>query len=86
MARYISLHTLGCLTRQGAEELTRKLEAATGFVTRRVLCNLVEGTLLAEFEAPNREVVEAWLAGQDFHYQWLLRIEYESSGGPLLPA
>ena len=29
MPRYLSQHTLACLTRQGAEDLARRLHAAT---------------------------------------------------------
>ncbi len=85
MARFVSLHTLACLTRQGAEELTRKLEGANGITTRRLLWNLVEGKLVAEFEAPDRGTLETCLAQQGIHYEWLLRIEYESSQGRLAP-
>src|SRR5262249_59794727 len=54
MARYLSLHTLACLTRQGAEELTARLAAATRVTTRRVLVNMVEGKMLVEFQASDR--------------------------------
>ena len=51
---------------------------------RRVLVNMQEGKMLVEFEAPNREELEKWLALQRFHFDWLLRVEYESSdSGPL---
>jgi hypothetical protein len=33
MPRYISLHTLACLTRQGAEQLTALLATGRGKVT-----------------------------------------------------
>jgi len=86
MARYISQHTLACLTRQGAEELTKRLYAATGVTARRVLVNMQEGTMLVEFDAPAREDLEKWFAAEKFHFDWLLRLELESSsGGPLQP-
>jgi hypothetical protein len=83
MARFISLHTLACLTRQGAEELTARLAHGSEVRTRRIVVNLYEGKMLAEFEADKRETVEAWLAGQKMHYDWLLRVELESDGGDL---
>ncbi|MFZ1205695.1 MAG: hypothetical protein WAN97_15390 [Candidatus Acidiferrales bacterium] len=85
MARYLSQHTLACLTRQGAEELTARLHHGGGQVAaRRVLVNMQEGKMWVEFEAPNREELEKWLALQRFHFDWLLRVEYESSdSGPL---
>ena len=85
MPRYVSLHTLACLTRQGAEELTVRLHAASAVQTRRVLVNLVEGKMLVEFDAPSREALENWLAGEGFHYDWLVRVELESSEGRLAP-
>ena len=55
MPRYVSLHTLACLTRQGAEELTARLATATGVTARRVLVNMVEGKMLVEFEVADRD-------------------------------
>jgi hypothetical protein len=83
MAFYISQHTLACLTRQGAEELTRRLQGAKTVKARRVLVNMQEGKMLVEFEAPSREELEKWLASEKFHFDWLLRIEFESTDGAL---
>ena len=86
MARYISMHTLACLTRQGAEELTRRLSAASGGIrTRHVLVSLHEGKMLVEFDAPDREALEKWLAAEKFHCDWLIRAELESAGEGLVP-
>jgi hypothetical protein len=86
MALYISQHTLACLTRQGAEDLTKRLLAATAVKGRRVLVNMQEGKMLVEFEASSREELEKWLASEKFHFDWLLRIELESAGGALRTA
>jgi hypothetical protein len=83
MPRYISQHTLACLTRQGAEELSKRILSAKSITARRVLVNMQEGKMLAEFDAPNREELEKWLSAEKFHFDWLLRLEYESSGGTL---
>ena len=83
MALYISQHTLACLTRQGAEELTRRLQGAKVVKARRVLVNMQEGKMLVEFEASGREELEKWLASEKFHFDWLLRIELESSDSAL---
>jgi hypothetical protein len=85
MPRYISQHTLACLTRQGAAELVRQVHAATLVTARRVLVNMQEGKMLIEFEAPAREELEKWLATEKFHFDWLLRIELESADGELRP-
>jgi hypothetical protein len=83
MALYISQHTLACLTRQGAEDLTRRLQGAKTVRARRVLVNMQEGKMLVEFEAQSREELEKWLRSEKFHFDWLLRIELESTDGAL---
>jgi hypothetical protein len=83
MARFISLHTLACLTRQGAEELTARMNRAPNVNLVRVAVNLYEGKMLAEFEADKRETIEQWMAEQKFHYDWLMRVELESQGEAL---
>lgn len=86
MARYISQHTLACLTRQGAQQLSQRLHAGAEVAARRVLVNMQEGKMLVEFEAPDREALEKWLAKEKFHFDWLLRVELESSSdGNLQP-
>ena len=39
--------------------------------------------MLAEFDAANREELEKWMAAEKFHFDWLLRIEFETSDGVL---
>ena len=85
MPRYLSLHTLACLTRQGAEELTARLHRATPVKARRVLVSLYDGKMLVEYEAPNREVLEQWLSAEGFHSDWVIRAELESTGAALQP-
>jgi hypothetical protein len=85
MPRYLSTHTLACLTRQGAEALNERLNAAAAVKTRRVLVDMIEGKMVVEFEAKDREILEAWLGAEGFHYDLLLRIEFESSGAGLAP-
>jgi hypothetical protein len=71
------------LTRQGAEELARRILAAESVTARRVLVNMQEGKMLAEFDATTREELEKWMAAEKFHFDWLLRIEFETSDGTL---
>jgi hypothetical protein len=79
MPRYISQHTLACLTRQGAEQLSRRLLGGTPVAARRVVFNMQEGKMLAEFDVSGREELEKWLAAGKFHFDWLLRIELEAA-------
>ena len=73
MARYLSFHSLACLTRQGAEQLALCLAAASGITARRIQVNMVEGKMLVEIEAPDRETLEAWFRAEGFHYDWVIR-------------
>jgi hypothetical protein len=86
MPRYISLHTLACLTRQGADHLVTRLAAAASVTTRRVQVNMIEGKMLVEFESPDRETLEKWFRDEGFHYEWVLRVEFEARDGKLEPA
>ncbi len=83
MARYLTMHTLACLTRQGAEQLVERLRAAQEVSLRRVLANMIEGKMLVEFEAADRERLEKYLEGASMQPDWILRIEYEAKDGPL---
>jgi hypothetical protein len=85
MPRYISMHSLACLTRQGAEQLAVRLAAASGIGAQRIQVNMVEGKMLVELEAPDREAVETWFRAQGFHYDWLMRVEWEFEEGKLKP-
>ncbi|MGH9701188.1 MAG: hypothetical protein ACRD52_17250 [Candidatus Acidiferrales bacterium] len=85
MPRYLSQHTLACLTRQGAEDLARRLHAATQVSARRVLVNMQEGKMLVEFDAASREELEKFLTAEKFHFDWLLRLEFEFADSGLHP-
>jgi hypothetical protein len=85
LPRYLSLHTLACLTRQGAEQLAVRFASARDVVMHRVEVNMVEGKMLVEFESSSREVLEAWLRSEGFHFDWLMRIELEFDDGKLVP-
>lgn len=85
MPRFLSQHTLACLTRQGAEELAARLFHSAAPAIRRVLVNLHEGKMLVEFDASSREELETWLQSERFHFDWILRIELESQEGSLHP-
>src|ERR1700687_2816850 len=86
MPRYISLHTLACLTRQGAEHLTARLAAADRVTMRRVQINMIEGKMLVEFESADRETLDKGVRDEGFHYDWVLRVEFEARGGRPEPA
>ena len=78
MARYLTQHTLACLTRQGAENLAQRMHSGGAAQAQRVLVNMLEGKMFVEFRAESREVLEAWLKTEGMHFDWLVRIEWET--------
>ena len=78
MPRYLTQHSLACLTRQGAEALAQRMLGGSTAQADRVLVNLLDGRMFAEFRAESREVLEAWLKAESMHYDWIVRIEWES--------
>jgi hypothetical protein len=78
MPRYLSQHTLACLTRQGAEALAERMQSGGAARAERVLVNMLEGKMFAEFRAESREALEGWLKSEGMHFDWLVRIEWET--------
>jgi hypothetical protein len=83
MPRYLSQHTLACLTRQGAETLAQRMQGGGPASAERVLVNMVEGKMFAEFRSDSRETLEAWLKTEGMHFDWIVRIEWETRDGKL---
>ena len=86
MPRYLTEHTLACLTRQGAEVLAQRMRAGGTARAERVLVNMLEGKMFVEFRAESREALEAWLKTEGMHFDFLMRIEWEMQGDKLQPA
>jgi hypothetical protein len=86
MPRYLTQHTLACLTRQGAEVLAQRMRAGGLAHAERVLVNMLEGKMFVEFRANSREDLEAWLETEAMHFDWLVRIEWETRNGKFQPA
>ena len=63
----------------------RLSRSVPGIATRRVVVNMMEGKMLVEFEAADRDDLEAWLSSEGVHYDWLLRVELELRNGKLEP-
>ena len=83
MPRYLSQHTLACLTRQGAETLAQRMQSGGPATAERVLVNMVEGKMFAEFLSDSRATLEAWLKTEGMHFDFLVRIEWEMHGDQL---
>jgi hypothetical protein len=83
MPRYLTQHTLACLTRQGAEALAQRMRAGELAHAERVLVNMLEGKMFVEFRAESREALEGWLKTEGMHFDWLVRLEWEMVGDKL---
>jgi hypothetical protein len=83
MPRYLTQHTLACLTRQGAEVLAQRMQAGGLAHAERILVNMLEGKMFVEFRANSREDLEAWLKTEGMHFDFLVRIEWEMRGDRL---
>jgi hypothetical protein len=86
MPRYLTQHTLACLTRQGAEALAERMRSGGPARAERVLVNMLEGKMFVEFRADSREALEGWLKREGMHFDFLVRIEWEMRGGKLEPS
>jgi hypothetical protein len=80
MPRYLTQHTLACLTRQGAERLAQRMLAGGTAKGLRVSVNMLEGKMFVEFTAASREELESWLKAEGMHFDWIVRIEWETHG------
>jgi hypothetical protein len=83
MPRYLTQHTLACLSRQGAEALAQRMQAGGLAHAERILVNMLEGKMFVEFRADSRENLEAWLRTEGMHFDFLIRIEWEMHGDRL---
>ncbi len=57
--------------------------SAAGVRTRRIQVDLIQGKMLIELEAKDRETPEAWLTAERFHHDWIMRVELELEQGKL---
>ena len=68
--------------------MTQRMHSGGKARAERVLVNMLEGKMFVEFRAESREVLEAWLKTEGMHFDWLVRIEWETRApeGKLFPA
>jgi hypothetical protein len=77
MPRYISQHTVACMTRQALEALIAELKRDRTVNCIRFVADSLEGKLLCEFEAPDKQTALAFLSGHNMHPHWVMRVEME---------
>ena len=77
MPRYLSQHTIACLTRQGLQAVIAELKRDESVKMIRCVSDSLEGKLVCEFEAASKDAVIAFLSAHNMHPQWVMRIEHE---------
>ena len=77
MPRYISQHTIACLTRQALQAIIADLKRDATVTTIRCVSDSQQGKLLCEFEAPDKETVVVFLSDLNMRPQWVMRVENE---------
>jgi hypothetical protein len=77
MPRYISQPTIACMARQALQALIEQLRRYETVNCIRFVADSLEGKLLCESEAPDKETVEAFLTAQNMHPHWIMRVETE---------
>ena len=77
MPRYISQHTIACLTRQALEALLAELKRDEKVKCIRFVSDSLEGKLLCEFEAPDKDTVVSFLDAHKMRPHWVMRVEHE---------
>jgi hypothetical protein len=80
MARYLSLHALGCLPKPAFAALCRSV-FASGDGALRIIAGQIGEKMLVEFEAPDADAAAAWLRARKLTPSWVIRLDYESTNG-----
>src|SRR2546422_7476286 len=75
MPRYLTQHTLACLTRQGAEALAQRMQAGGAARAQRVLVNMLAGKKFVEFRGDFPEALAGWLQTEGSDFDFLGRLE-----------
>lgn len=85
MPRYLACYTTACMTRQQLERLARQAEDLGGKTRSvRLAASLTGGRLVWEFDSPDRETLDRWLALLTMsNHEWLVRVDYQAEGGQL---
>ena len=78
MSRYISCHTIACMTLQQIGYLKNVLESQPQIQIKRFFGSQISGKLLIELEAESRENIENVFSSHRIHFDWLIRIEFDN--------
>ena len=78
MPRYLTSHTMACMTRQAAQQLAASFSGDSEVRFLRLLADITGGRLFGEFEAPSREQLLAWFQTRKVHSDWVSRVDLEA--------
>lgn len=78
MPRYLSVHTIACMTRRQVQGLVSMVQQASEVKNHRVLASLLDGRMVCEWEADSKEQLEAYWKSVNIHHDLLVRVEYDS--------
>lgn len=84
MPRYLTAHVTSCMTRQDVERLAKRFEVeGTGVIRHlRTVCDTVEGRMVCEWEAPDREALVDWLKQRSVRFrsdaEWIMAVQIEA--------
>jgi len=79
MPKYISVHTIACMTRRQVQQLVTIVQQAADVKNLRVCASLLDGKMVCEWEAESKDQIEAYWKTVNIHFDQLLRIEYDST-------
>ena len=79
MPRFLTSHTMACMTRQDLQHLVTLLSEAGDVHFLRLLVNMTEGKLFGEFQAPGRDALMSWMGHKKIHHDWVVRVDIEAT-------
>ena len=90
MAKFVSAHITTCMTRQDIDRLIRRfLNEGTDKVRLvRMQSDTIEGRMVCEWEAEDKESVVTWLSQRNVRFrgneEWIIKIQMETVDGKLV--
>ena len=77
MPKYLTVHTIACITRQNLKKLAERLQQDEQVELLRMVADTIEGAAICEFAAPSRDVLMAYLSRNHMHTDRLLHAELQ---------
>ena len=78
MPRYLTQHTLACLTRQGAEKLAERMMSGGNRASRPGARQHARGQDVRRVPRRIARSAGGWLKAEGMHFDWLVRVEWET--------